>query len=115
MLNLRLHAPISDLQYVQHSGEVGQPSSQAKEAKEQEKSDETAPKGPLVQFARYVDGKVQLFEGHADVEKYIAISHAWGDIGWRWLPSIGREALISEQKAAFVEQGLSSLVGDTAF
>jgi hypothetical protein len=33
---------------------------------------------PLVQFGRYVGGRLQLFKARTDELDYIAISHVWG-------------------------------------
>ena len=72
-------------------------------------------KGPWVQFARFVNGKLQLFHAHTKQEKFIAVSHVWGDKAWRFVPIAGREVLISEQKADFVQNELPDLVGDVPF
>lgn len=72
-------------------------------------------KGPLVQFARFVNGKLQLFRAHTKQEKYIAVSHVWGDMAWRFVHIARREVLISEQKANFVQNELPDLVGDAPF
>lgn len=71
--------------------------------------------GPLVQFARFKDGRFELFKGHTKKTEYIAVSHVWGDIAWRYVPIIGRKANISEQKARFVCEELPGLVGDMPF
>lgn len=71
--------------------------------------------GPLVQFARFKNGGFELFNARTKQLQYIAISHVWGDISWRYVPIIGREAKISEQKAKFVSQELPKLVGDMPF
>lgn len=75
----------------------------------------TSSSGPLVQFARYVDGKLQLFKACAPELDYIAISHVWGEIEWLQVPGIDHEILVSKQKAIFIEKKLPSLVGSAAF
>lgn len=70
---------------------------------------------PVVQFAGFENGTFKLFHARTDEVEYIAISHVWGDIDWRFISIVGREVLISEQKARFVQEELPRLVGNTPF
>tara|TARA_R110002003_G_scaffold2071_4_gene24006 strand:- start:4436 stop:5797 length:1362 start_codon:yes stop_codon:yes gene_type:complete len=71
--------------------------------------------GPLVKFARFNNGQIELFNAHTRHLQYIAVSHVWGDYSWRYVPVLGREAKISEQKDKFVSEELLALVGDIPF
>jgi hypothetical protein len=70
---------------------------------------------PLVQFARYVGGRLQFFKARTDELDYFAISHVWGTIEWLRVPGIDHEILASKQKAVFIEKRLPDLVGSQAF
>jgi hypothetical protein len=70
---------------------------------------------PVVQFARYVDGQVELFKERTDQLQYVAISHVWGEIDWRHVKGVSHEIKVSEKKAKFIEEKLPALVGDGAF
>src|SRR5271154_438985 len=72
-------------------------------------------KGPLVQFARFVDGHLELFHAHTGQLDYVAISHVWGKTEWLRLPGIDHEVLVSRTKVRFIEKELPALVGNTAF
>ncbi|KAF2271150.1 hypothetical protein CC78DRAFT_573527 [Lojkania enalia] len=78
-------------------------------------STQTEATGPLVQFARFDNGKLRLFSAHTHELRYFAISHVWGDIGWRKIPGIDGEFLVSAQKVDFIVNQLPDLVGDTPF
>lgn len=71
--------------------------------------------GPLVQFARFVNGQIELFKERTDQLDYIAISHVWGDIDWRHVKGVLHEIKVSSKKAKFIEDKLPALVGDHAF
>jgi hypothetical protein len=34
---------------------------------------------PLIKFARFVNGTLELFEARTDKLEYVAFSHVWGD------------------------------------
>jgi hypothetical protein len=71
--------------------------------------------GPRVQFARYVDGRLQLFTARTSELDYYAVSHVWGEIQWLSVRGVDHEILVSRQKATFIENTLPSLVGTAAF
>lgn len=73
--------------------------------------------GPLIKLARFEGGtKLNLFTARTTAQTYIAISHVWGNTLWQPLSATsGQPRLISKTKAAFVENHLPGLVGDTAF
>lgn len=71
--------------------------------------------GPLIQFARFESGKLKLFTARTTDLVYFAISHVWGRTAWLPVSVAEGEKLISKEKAAFVEDHLPGLVGDTAF
>lgn len=70
---------------------------------------------PRVKFARYHNGKLELFTSSTDQLQYIAISHVWGK--WRWQPVAGIDGdiKVSNEKAKFIVERLPSLVGDMPF
>jgi hypothetical protein len=70
---------------------------------------------PLIKFARFVSGTLELFEARTDELEYIAISHVWGDWKWRNIPGIPYEVKASQEKADLIEKDLPALVGDGAF
>jgi hypothetical protein len=72
-------------------------------------------KGPLVQFARFVNGQLELFSARTGDEQYIAISHVWGKIEWLRIPGIAEDVLASPEKARFIKEQLPGLVGSSAF
>jgi hypothetical protein len=74
-----------------------------------------SPSGPLVQFARFVNGQVELFKENTDQLRYLAISHVWGEIEWRHVRGVPHEIKVSEKKAKFIEERLPVLVGGDAF
>jgi hypothetical protein len=74
-----------------------------------------SPHGPLVQFARFVNGQVELFKEHTSELRYLAISHVWGDIDWRRVRGVPHEIKVSKEKAKFIEERLPALVGDEPF
>ena len=74
-----------------------------------------SPRGPLVQFARFVNGEVELFKEHTGELHYLAISHVWGEIDWRRVQGIPHEIKVSEKKAKFIEERLPALVGEDPF
>lgn len=41
---------------------------------------------PLIKFARFVNGTLELFESRPDELKYVAFSHVWGD--WKWRKTV---------------------------
>lgn len=70
---------------------------------------------PAVQFARYVDGRLELFKARINELEYIAITRVWGEIQWLHVPGIEHEILVSKQKALFIEKKLANLVGSASF
>lgn len=73
------------------------------------------PSGPVVQFARFVNGQVELFKEHTDRLRYLAISHVWGEIEWRQVRGVPHEIKVSKKKAEFIEERLPALVRGDAF
>jgi hypothetical protein len=71
--------------------------------------------GPLVKFARFRNGKLELFNSHTKELEYVAISHVWGK--WEWQPVEGIEGdiKISNDKSKFIKDRLPALVGEYAF
>lgn len=82
------------------------------EEDEEEESDQRA---PLIKFARFVDGNLELFKARTDELEYIAFSHVWGKWIWRDIPGIPYEVKASKEKAEFIANDLPALVGDSAF
>ena len=70
---------------------------------------------PLIKFARFTNGALELFESRPDEIKYVAFSHVWGDWKWRDIPGIPYSVKASEEKAAFIEKDLPILIGDRIF
>jgi len=70
---------------------------------------------PLIKFARFVNGTLELFEARTDDLEYVAFSHVWGDWKWRKIAGIPYEVKASEEKADFIENYLPALVEDGAF
>lgn len=75
----------------------------------------SAKRAPLIKFARFVNGTLELFEAKTDELDYIAFSHVWGDIEWRKVPGIPYEVKVSQEKADFIKNDLPGLVDDRAF
>ena len=71
--------------------------------------------GPLIKFARFVNGDIELFEARTDEIEYVAFSHVWGDWKWRKIPGVPYEVKASQAKADFIEKDLPALVGNGAF
>ena len=71
--------------------------------------------GPVIQFARFVDGALELFRASTTELEYIAVSHVFGDTSWHVIPGIKGDILASRSKARFIEKQLPALVGGTAF
>ena len=71
--------------------------------------------GPLAQFARYNDGRLDLFKAHTSELKYYVISHVWGKTVWMRVSCLDGEILVSEEKAKFIEEQLPTLVGNMPF
>ncbi len=69
----------------------------------------------LVKFARFVNGRLELFTAMTDKEDYVAFSHVWGDWEWRRVPGIPYEVKVWQEKADFIANDLPELVGDGAF
>jgi hypothetical protein len=72
-------------------------------------------RGPIVQFARFINGKVVLFTESTTELEYIAISHVWGSAEWLKIPGLENDVKASRQKAFFIERELPGLVGEYAF
>jgi hypothetical protein len=72
-------------------------------------------RGPLVQFARFVDGKLTLFGAYTTELEYVAISHVWGKIEWLDVPGVQGGALTSKEKAEFISKRLPELLNGSAF
>lgn len=70
---------------------------------------------PLIKFARFVNGTLELFESRPNELKYVAFSHVWGDWKWRKIPGIPYEVKASQEKADFIGNDLPALVGDDSF
>lgn len=70
---------------------------------------------PLIKFARFVNGTLELFEARTDELEYVVFSHVWGDWKWRKIPGIPYEVKASQEKADFIEKDLPALVGDGVF
>ncbi|KAI0380793.1 hypothetical protein F5Y04DRAFT_256723 [Hypomontagnella monticulosa] len=81
----------------------------------EEEDESTEDRAPLIKFARFVDGTLELFEARTDELKYVAFSHVWGDWKWRQIPGIPYEVKVSQEKADFIGKDLPGLVGDGAF
>lgn len=75
----------------------------------------TPPHGPLVQFVRYNNRRLEMLKAHTDQLKYYAISHVWGKTQWMRVSCMDDEILVSPEKAKFIEEELPALVGDTPF
>ncbi|KAJ9642873.1 hypothetical protein H2199_004394 [Coniosporium tulheliwenetii] len=76
---------------------------------------DSSTKGPIVQFARFVDGHLTLQCARTTELEYIAISHVWGETGWLRIPNVDGEVLASRSKAEFIEKKLPALVGESVF
>lgn len=72
-------------------------------------------KGPMVQFTRFADDRLNLLSAHTTEIGYVAISHVWGTTEWLQIPGIEREVLASRSKAESIEMNLLTLVGNSAF
>lgn len=97
---------------VQDKPETGNTELQSDEESEGDSDPDAA---PLIKFARFVGGTLQLFEGRTDSTNYIAFSHCWGDWSWRSIPGIPYEVKASQEKADFIANDLPALVGDGIF
>jgi hypothetical protein len=71
--------------------------------------------GSRVQFARYVDGRLQLLTARTSELDYYAISHVWEETQWLSVSGVDHEILVSREKVTFIESTLPSLVGAAAF
>ncbi|KAH9207016.1 hypothetical protein DL95DRAFT_484322 [Leptodontidium sp. 2 PMI_412] len=76
---------------------------------------ETDNLGPLVQFARFVNGRLETFPAHTRRLQYYAISHVWGKTEWLQVNCLCHDILASLEKARFINEQLPALVGSTAF
>jgi hypothetical protein len=71
--------------------------------------------GPVVQFAQYINGHLEMFKTRTRVLRYYAISHVWGQITWTRVSCMKDEILVSTEKARFIEEELPKVVGDMPF
>jgi hypothetical protein len=75
----------------------------------------TSSKGPLVQFARFVNNQLELFSACTNEVQYVAISHVWGMTEWHRIQGIAQDVLVSPQKSRFIKEQLPGIVGSSAF
>jgi hypothetical protein len=90
-----------------------EPTNEESESEEDRSASEE--EAPLIKFARFVNGTLELFEARTDKLEYVAFSHVWGDWKWRKIPGIPYEVKASQEKADFIEKDLPALVGNSAF
>jgi hypothetical protein len=72
-------------------------------------------RGPLIQFARFVDGEVVLFHAYTKNLEYVAVSHVWGRAEWQHITGVQGDILVSEDKATFISENLPQLLDGLAF
>lgn len=72
-------------------------------------------RGPLVAFARFVDGQVVLFCARTEEIKYVAVSHVWGQAEWQQIKVMQGDLLASREKATFISERLPQLLDGLAF
>ncbi|KAF3934681.1 hypothetical protein ABW20_dc0104737 [Dactylellina cionopaga] len=70
---------------------------------------------PKLQFARFKNRKIELFQAQIKGTDYIAISHVWGEAKWLPVASAEHDILVSKKKANFITRRLPELIGQSSF
>lgn len=70
---------------------------------------------PPLTLCRYCDGKLERESHLVENTNYLAISHVWGQAEWQRVPGIEGQVLVSKEKAKFLSEQLSSVVGEEYF
>jgi len=66
-------------------------------------------------MCRFADGILLKEKVVLATTKYIAISHTWGDVTWQNVDGIEGKVKVSDEKAKFLTDRLSELVGEEFF
>src|SRR6266496_5971841 len=68
-----------------------------------------------VTMCRYHGGQVERLTRKVIETQYIVISHVWGEAEWQPVSGIDGETLVSKEKAKFMADRLSTVVGNDYF
>jgi hypothetical protein len=68
-----------------------------------------------ITMCRYSNEKFERLVLSTHDTKYIAISHSWGSPTWRRIQGAEGEIWASEERAAFIQNRLPSIIGDNYF